>query len=301
MHHMRPVPESVLASHCRRCDYVDGVMIQAHWPVPENGCDCHQHIYDLDRYPLPQTSPVSPPRASWSDYLVLRQELGITRCVIVQPMGYGFDNRCTLDALKASVGSARAIISMPMDASEDQLTAFAQAGVTGVRFQMVPHSGNIMTWHDLSPVARRIAPLGWNINLQLDGRTLADHEAAIARQPCRIVIDHVGKFLEPVTPHDPAFAALRRLLDAGNVWVKLSAMYETSRTGAPDYRDVGVLAETLAHQYPERCLWASNWPHPGQTQRPDDRSLLSLLDSWCPSRAVRDQILVDNPAKLYGF
>ena len=276
-------------------------MIQARWPVPVDGCDCHQHIYDLDAYPLPQLSPVSPPRASWADYLAVRAELGISRCVIVQPMGYGFDNRCTLDALKAAAGSARAIISMPPETTDEALDSLGQAGVVGVRFQMVPNSGNIMTWDDMSPIAQRIAPLGWNINLQLDGRTLADYEALIARQPCRMVIDHVGKFLEPVTPWDPAFAALRRLLDTGNVWVKLSAMYETSRTGAPEYRDVGLLAETLVRHYPERCLWASNWPHPGQLQRPDDRSLLALLDSWCPSQTVRDQILVHNPANLYGF
>lgn len=276
-------------------------MIQPRWPVPAEGCDCHQHIYDLDAYPLPQTSPVSPPRANWADYLALRQMLGITRCVIVQPMGYGFDNRCTLDALRAADGSARAVISMPPDATDSQLAALSEAGVVGVRFQMVPNSGNIMTWDDLTPVAHRIAPLGWNINLQLDGRELPDYEALIADQPCDVVIDHVGKFLEPVPPNDPAFEALLRLLDTGRVWVKLSAMYETSRSGAPAYRDVGVLAQALVQRYPERCLWASNWPHPGQTQRPDDRALLALLDSWCPTQAVRDQILVHNPAKLYGF
>jgi D-galactarolactone isomerase len=276
-------------------------MIEPRWPVPAEGCDCHHHIYDLNTYPLKQTSPVSPPHGTWDDYLAMRAQWGITRSVIVQAMGYGFDNRCTLDALAASAGSARAIISMPQDATDAALACLAQDGVVGVRFQMVPNSGNIMTWEDLPEVAERIAPLGWNINLQLDGRSLPDYEALIADQPCNVVIDHVGKFLEPVLPQDPAFASLRRLLDTGRVWVKLSAMYETSRTGAPDYRDVGLLAQTLAHEYPERCLWASNWPHPGQVQRPNDRDLLALLDSWCPSQTVRDQILVENPAKLYGF
>lgn len=276
-------------------------MSEPRWPVPAEGCDCHHHIYDLRRYPLEQTSPVSPPQASWDDYLGMRRRWGIARSVIVQAMGYGFDNRCTLDALAASAGSARAVISMPQDANDALLETLSQAGVVGVRFQMVPNSGNIMSWDDLPGVARQIAPLGWNINLQLDGRTLPVYETLIAAQPCRVVIDHVGKFLDPVTPQDPAFASLRRLLDTGNVWVKLSAPYETSRTGAPDYRDVGVLAQALIQEYPQRCLWASNWPHPGQTQRPDDRALLALLDSWCASQSVRDQILVHNPAKLYGF
>lgn len=276
-------------------------MIANRWPVPKEACDCHFHIYDLHKYPLKQTSPVSPPMATWDDHLALRKTLGIGRGVIVQAMGYGFDNRCTLEALDASHGTARAIISMPWGASDDDLRKLDVRGVRGIRFQMVPNSGNIMSWDELAPVSALIAPLGWTINLQLDGRTLPEHEALIAAQPSRIVIDHVGKFLEPVAPEHPAFASLRRLLDTGNVWVKLSAMYETSRSGAPRYEDVGRLAEILAHEYPERCLWASNWPHPAQQIRPDDRSLLGLLDSWCPSQAVRDQILVHNPARLYGF
>ncbi|HYG45904.1 MAG TPA: amidohydrolase family protein [Bordetella sp.] len=274
---------------------------QARWPLPAQGCDRHIHVYDLDNYPLPQTSPVSPPRATWNDYLALRAALGIARCLIVQPMGYGFDNRCTLGALHAAAGSARAIVAMPAQVSDTDLAQWAQAGVAGVRFQMVPNSGNIMAWDDLPQVARRIAPLDWTINLQLDGRALPGYEALLLRQPCRIVIDHVGKFLEPVSLAHPAFMSLQRLLDTGKVWVKLSALYETSRTGGPVYSDVGLLAEALAHQYPERCLWASNWPHPGQLDRPDEKNLLALLDAWCPSRSVRDRILESNPAQLYGF
>jgi D-galactarolactone isomerase len=276
-------------------------MIEPLWPLPPNACDCHIHIYDLDAFPLQQSSPVSPPRASWGDYIELRTRLNISNCVIVQPMGYGFDNRCTLAALKMSEGSARAVISMPQQASDGQLAELSAAGVVGVRFQMVPNSGNIMTWDDLEPVAARIAPLGWNINLQLDGRTLPQFEERLKALPCNLVIDHVGKFLEPVELTHEAFGSLQRLLDTGRVWVKLSAMYETSRCAPPDYADVGMLAKALAHRYPQRCLWASNWPHPGQTNRPNDQQLLALLDQWCPSKTVRDQILADNPGSLYGF
>lgn len=276
-------------------------MIAPRWPVPAEACDCHFHIYDLHKYPLKQTSPVSPPLATWDDYLQLRSELGIGRGVIVQAMGYGFDNRCTLEALEASNGTARAIISMPKTANDQELHELDAKGVRGIRFQMVPNSGNIMTWDELAPISARIAPLGWTINLQMDGRRVPEYEALISQLPSKVVIDHVGKFLEPVAPDHPAFAALKRLLDSGNVWVKLSAMYETSRSGAPRYEDVGSLAEVLAHEYPERCLWASNWPHPGQEVRPDEKSLLALLDAWCPNQTVRDKILVHNPAALYGF
>ncbi len=269
--------------------------------MPADACDCHIHVYDLERYPIAQTSPVSPPATPWESHVKQREALGISRSIIVQAMGYGFDNRCTLEALAASNGTAKAVISMPQGASDDELARLDAAGVVGVRFMMVPNSGNIMTWEELTPVAERIADLGWNINLQLDGRNLPEYEALLLAQPCTLVIDHVGKFLEPVPVSHPGFQSLCRLLDTGRVWVKLSATYETSKVGAPNYDDVGVLASALAHAYPDRCLWASNWPHPGQTLRPNDAGLLGLLDQWAPSVEVRNKILSTNPAQLYRF
>ncbi|HET9042412.1 MAG TPA: amidohydrolase family protein, partial [Burkholderiales bacterium] len=121
--------------------------------------------------------------------------------------------------------------------------------------------------------------------------------------PGKFVIDHTGKYLEPVAPDHAAFAALLRLVDTGRCWVKLSAPYETSRTGAPGYEDVARLAQALARHAPERMLWASNWPHPSAPPDavPDDADLLDLLLEWAPDETVRRKILVDNPAALYGF
>ena len=116
-----------------------------------------------------------------------------------------------------------------------------------------------------------------------------------------LVIDHQGKFLVPPTPQEPAFQALCRLMEAGGTWVKLSAPYETSRTGAPHYEDVAALARHLAKHYPERCLWASNWPHPNQHPAPSSAALLSLLPGWLSRPGDLQRILVDNPAALYGF
>ena len=116
-----------------------------------------------------------------------------------------------------------------------------------------------------------------------------------------MVIDHNGKFLEPVSTEHPGFKSLLRLIAGGNTWVKLSAPYETSRTGPPRYADVGVLAKALAHAYPERCVWASNWPHPGRNPVPDTADMLDLLLEWADDDATRRRILVDNPAELYGF
>lgn len=84
-------------------------------------------------------------------------------------------------------------------------------------------------------------------------------------------------------------------------WVKVSAPYETSKSGPPHYEDVSVLARTLVQAFPERCLWASNWPHPGRSPAPDDLAMLDLLSEWALDDNVRRRILVDNPARLYGF
>ncbi len=116
-----------------------------------------------------------------------------------------------------------------------------------------------------------------------------------------MIIDHTGKFLEPVAADSPEFRVLLGLVETGRVYVKLAAPYETSKAGAPGYEDVSRLARALVKAAPERILWASNWPHPGRDPRPDSAHLLDILADWAPDAGDRQRILVDNPAGLYGF
>ncbi|AOB29982.1 amidohydrolase [Bordetella sp. H567] len=269
--------------------------------APAGACDCHMHVYELSRYPLASTATFPPPEASWDDYVRLRDSLGLARALIVQATGYGYDNRCALDALSRSRGSARMIATLPVDTPESELRRLHEAGVRGVRFMMIPNSGGLMRWDMLAPMARRLADLGWVINLQLDGRELADYATLLRDLPCHISIDHNGKFQTPVPVSHPGFQALLGLLDTGKVWVKLSAPYETSVSGPPGYDDVSVLARALVAANPDRCLWASNHPHPGRQDTPDNADMLDMLLHWAPDEAVRRKILVDNPAYLYGF
>ncbi|HTJ98059.1 MAG TPA: amidohydrolase family protein [Bordetella sp.] len=269
--------------------------------APEGACDCHMHVYELSRYPLAPTATFPPPQASWDDYMQVRRALGLSRALIVQATGYGYDNRCALDALERSNGTARMIATLPVDTPDAELRRLHDAGVRGVRFMMIPNSGGLMQWDMLAPMARRIADLGWVINLQLDGRELADYAPLLRDLPCRVSIDHNGKFLTPVPVSHASFQALLGLLDAGHVWVKLAAPYETSKSGPPYYDDVSVLARALVAANPDRCLWASNYPHPGRPDRPDNADMLDMLLHWAPDEAVRRQILVNNPADLYGY
>jgi len=207
--------------------------------------------------------------------------------VLVQPTGYGFDNACLLDALaqlgKEAIGAA----VVPAEVSDSELQRLHAGGVRGVRYMMLGGSGGLLPWDTLEAMAARIAPLGWHINLQFDGREMPQRKELIDRLPGTVLIDHVGRFVEPVAVHDPAFKALQSVLERDRRWVKLSAPYETSKSGPPLYDDVSALARALVRSHPQRCLWASNWPHPNRVPRPADADVLALLSNWAPDAAVR--------------
>jgi len=266
--------------------------------APPGSCDCHMHIYE-DRFPLAPTATFKPPNAPVSEYRKVQQALGITRAVVVQPTGYGFDNRCTLEAIAELGADARGIAVVPPEVPDAQLQALTDAGIRGVRFHM--HKGGVLPWDALEGLAAKVLPFGWHVQLQLDGRELAEHETRLKNLAGTLVIDHVGKFVQPITATHPGFAVLLRLLDTGKCWVKLSAPYESSKVGPPRYDDVAALARILAKAHPERCVWASNWPHPNQKNVPPDAAMLDLLLDWVDDDATRARILVDNPAQLYGF
>jgi D-galactarolactone isomerase len=257
------------------------------------------HIYD-DRFPLAPTATFKPPNAPASAYRKVQQDLGITRAIVVQPTGYGFDNRCTLEGIAQLGSDARGVAVVPPDVTGAELERLTDAGIRGVRFHMQP--GGVLPWDALEGLAAKVHSVGWHVQLQLDGRELPQHEARLKKLPGTLVVDHVGKFGQPGTTADhPGFRTLLRLLDAGSCWVKLSAPYETSSAGAPRYEDVGILARALAKANPERCVWASNWPHPNQPVTPSSAAMLDLLLEWTDDEATRTRILVDNPAELYGF
>ena len=273
-------------------------MIPPKLVAPPGACDCHMHIYE-DRYPLVPQAVFKPPHAPLEDYRAVQRALGLSRVVLVQPNGYGFDNQCMMAALAELGASARAIAIVPVDVTDTELDRLTRAGVRGIRYFLLP--GGMLPWESLEPMAERVAAFGWHVQLQLDGRELPRYEKALAKLPVPLVIDHNGKFIEPVETDHPGFRSLLSLLDAGNTWVKLSAPYETSKSGPPHYADVSVLARMLVASAPERCVWASNWPHPGRHPAPDTAAMLDLLLEWADDDATRRQILVDNPARLYGF
>lgn len=260
--------------------------------LPAGATDCHFHVYDPQRAP----------GADADAYRALQRRLGLSRGVLVQPSAYDTDNTLHLAALHAlGRDRFRLVVVLPPDGSDAELARLDAQGVRGVRFNL--KLGGPLRLDDLLPMARRLAPLGWHCQVNMTSGQLVQGAAMLQWLPCRLVLDHLGQVPQPNGLKSEAFAAIRRLLDAGNTWVKLSGPYITSRRGPPAYADAGATAAALARAAPERMLWGSDWPHPSKpaAAKPDDAMLLDLLRAWVPDPHAWRRVLVENPAELYGF
>lgn len=267
--------------------------------APIGTTDCHIHVYD-EKLPLAPTAKFKPPHAPVEDYIVMCKVLGIQRTVVVAPTAYGKDNTLLLDAMKKIGLGARGVVTIDETTTDAEFARLTKLGVRGIRFFMFP--GGALGWDIIEGMSARLAEIGWNIVLQLDGRTFPEHEALIKRLKCHVVIDHIGKFIEPVATDSASFKSLLKLLDSDRRWIKLAAPYETSKKGPPRFDDVSALAKALARHTPDRTLWASNWPHPTPgIVKPTNASMLDILTEWVPDEAARRKVLVDNPARLYGY
>lgn len=268
--------------------------------VPPGATDTHIHVY-LENVPSAPGGPAPPGHFPVEKYAAVQTAIGLSRVVVVQPNAYQDDNRVTLEAIRALGPGAKGVGVVKPGVSDAEIERLSKGGIVAQRIFQLPWGA--VGFDLMHEVMARVHPFGWFANVQLDGRELPQWEESIRKLPGKFVIDHIGKFLEPVTPEQEAFKSLLRLVDTGRCWVKLAAAYETSKTGAPAYEDVSRLARALVKHAPGRMLWASNWPHPSapKDQVPDDADLLDLLLDWAPDEATRRKILVDNPAQLYGF
>jgi predicted TIM-barrel fold metal-dependent hydrolase len=268
--------------------------------APANATDCHHHIYDR-RFPSSPTATLLPPDASVADYRKLQERLGTTRNVVVQPSTYGTDNRLLLASMAEFGPTARGIVMLERSVGAYELKRLADKGVRGVRFGTRLPGGAPMD--DMEPVARKIADLGWHIQLVSDGDAIMEWKEVLERLPTPVVFDHMGHLPEPAGAGHPAFRVIADLIERRGAWVKLTGAYILSRVGPPAYADRAALAKAYVKLAPERLVWGTDWPHPTAkpAEKPDDAGLFDLLSEWAADEAVRDRILVDNPAKLYGF
>ena len=174
--------------------------------APAGTCDTHMHIYN-GKYPKAPTAKFVPPDAPVSAYRKMCARLGIERTVVVQPSTYGKDNRCTLEAVAAIGSNARCIVVVDESVTDAELDRLTKFGARGIRFFMLP--GAPLPWEILETMSARVAPFGWHVQLQLDGRDLPERDAMLKRLTSTLVVDHVGKFLEPVPLDHPGFKVLQ--------------------------------------------------------------------------------------------
>lgn len=277
-------------------------------PSIAGSCDSHVELRpDPERFPPAAGASEIAAVHPVEDYIRLRNGLRLDRAVIVQSDIHGFDPAALLDTLdRLGPERARGVAAVGPEVSEAEVRDLDAAGCVAARFQMREPQRRI-DWNDTGRIASRVHDLvDWDVDLQMDGRFLMEVEDRIHSWPGRVILDHIGCFMGPVSDRDPGFRALLRLIDADKVWVKLSGP-EESDPQHPRYPHAERLARMLIRFAPERLVWGSNWPHPAaidpanRRARPQGAHLLRLLDEWCDDEGLRDRILIDNARILWRF
>ncbi|MDO8299693.1 amidohydrolase [Lacisediminimonas sp.] len=268
--------------------------------IPELACDTHAHVVagKPGDYPMSPQRSYTPPPAPEGEYLRMLDATGMARGVLVQISVYGTDNRLMLESLRRHPQRLRGVAVVAPDVSDTELADLHAAGVRGLRLNILFGGG--VSLDAMERLAQRIGKSGWHLQLLLDARMLPGLMPRLTRLPCPVVIDHMGHMPVADGLDAPGFNSLRTLLREHDCWVKLSGAYRIS-DDFPDFGDVVPLAHSLIAAAPDRCVWGSDWPHVALKQMPDTGRLLNALPAWSPDPAQLQRILVDNPARLYGF
>jgi 2-pyrone-4,6-dicarboxylate lactonase len=277
--------------------------------APPLSCDAHFHVFGpADRYPhggVSEKLRYAPPLAPLEDYLVQARGLGFERFVFVQPSAYGRDNAYMLDAMRRLPGS-RGIVDVDQDAPDDMLAALDAAGIRGVRINVSPVKPPEAGFGAslLPRVARldaRCAELGWHLDFLLPGWLTHELMGTLGRLRAPFSIAHMGMFLAGGGVGQTGFVQLLDLLrrGEGRAWVKLTGTYRIST--AANFADVDPMAAALIATAPDRLIWGSDYPHLSFAHKVGTVELFNLLHRWAPDEAMKRKILVENPARLFGF
>jgi predicted TIM-barrel fold metal-dependent hydrolase len=268
--------------------------------LPRGACDTHVHIWGpFDRFPVAKGAPYTPPERTRDDLVVLHERLGVDRAVIVQTTVYKSDNRAMLDGIARSGGRWRGVALIDEHFTDADFRTLHEGGVRGVRFGFVKHLGGVPDLALVRRTAARIAPMGWHLVLHLDAGNIPEFIDFFGELSLPVVVDHMGRVPVRDGLDQPPFRILLDLLKRPNWWVKVSGAERISETGPP-FADAIPFAQRLIEAAPGRVLWGTDWPHPNVRWEPDEADLVDLLPSFAGAAALH-KVLVDNPARLYGF
>lgn len=282
---------------------------------PSGSCDCHVHVFDPEHFPFAEERVYTPDYAPIGDLEHHHKALHMDRVVLIQPSPYGTDNRCMLNAIQVlGQRKARGVAVVDDDISFKELQKLHEQGVRGLRLNMEARAGGKLSADEsssyLKKMADKISPLGWHLQIYTTLHEIAALSPTITQLPVPVVIDHLGKLKAEEGVQQQGFSELLNLLDSGNIYVKLSALYRVTKDTT--WQNVSPFIDALVSRKPDRLLWASDWPHtmppPGKKRTKagieyfypvDDISILNAFGLWLPSDQVRQAVFVDNPSRLY--
>ncbi len=267
--------------------------------LPEGAVDTHAHVIGSPpEHPFAETRSYTPPPASAAAYIGMLDAAGMTHGVLIQVSVHGTNNEKMLETLRAYPARLRGIAVVAPDASARELQRLKDAGVVGLRLNVLYGGGvgfdRVAAYGDLC------RDMGWHLQFLIDARQLPQLAGQLARLPVPFVVDHMGHFPTSAGLECEGFQTLLALVRDG-AWVKLSGAFRCSVLGPP-YHDTVPFARALSDAAPERCVWGSDWPHVSHWgAMPNTRDLLDLVADWVPDEGRRRLLFVDNPAALYGF
>jgi predicted TIM-barrel fold metal-dependent hydrolase len=270
--------------------------------LPPLACDSHFHVFGPHRkFPYAPERNYTPADAPKEDLFRLHALLGFERGVCVQSACHGSDHAALVDLLEAGAGRYRGVALLKPSMTEAEVERLDDAGVRGVRLHLYfPRRGTPMPREDMRAVIALAEPYGWHIAMHIGGDGIIEQYEFITSIDAPIVIDHIARVDVAAGRNGRAFAVLRRLLDRGNVWVKLSGTDRITKQAYP-YADAVPFARELAAHAPERVVWGTDWPHPNHNAVPNDGELVDLIAEIAPEARTRQLMLVENPTKLFGF
>jgi predicted TIM-barrel fold metal-dependent hydrolase len=276
-------------------------------PPPPNACDTHAHVFGpSDRFGYAADRSYTPPDAPLEKYLGMLDTLGFERGVLVQGSAHGRDNSAMLDALQRKPERLRGVAVADETVSPAELRRWDALGVRALRFNHFFRGGQLHYRGGVTlDTAKQLAPimkdLGWHLQLWIDCKDLPDTIPILDAIGLPVLIDHMGRTDARAGTGTPGFQSLLRYLGEGHGWVKVSGTHRLSNS-APDYPEARPFHEALVRANPERIVWGSDWPHPRiEGEMPNAGHLYELFHDWTPDADTRRRILVDNPARLYGF
>jgi 2-pyrone-4,6-dicarboxylate lactonase len=277
---------------------------QPRWVLPANACDSHVHIFGpRQRFPYAAGLKVTPAEAPKEALFELHRKMGISRCVIVQSITHGEDNRVVEDAIEAGGGRYLGVALVPVDVSLSELKRLASRGFRAVRFHFMKHLHTATPVDDVLKLTESLDQVGMHLQIHFESSLVHTLGQALLKSKVPVVIDHMGRVDATLGAQHEDFQGLMRWLDRPNVHVKVSGIdriHSTSNAGSG--YPMGIqLARMLVERFPDRCVWGLDWPHPNHTHIPDDGELIDALQEIAPTSALLQKVLVDNPQALYRF